>query len=95
MLLNQVEAFIEVARTRTVSRAADALSVTQPALTARLQRLEEDLGSKLFLRTPRGMTLLPAGQVFLAHARSILAAVARAVDATRAANELPPGRAGA
>ena len=40
LLLSQIEAFIEVARTRNVSRAADALFVTQPALTARLQKLE-------------------------------------------------------
>ena len=55
MLISQIEAFVEVARTRTVSRAADTLFITQPALTARLQRLEEELDTKLFVRTPRGM----------------------------------------
>ena len=68
MLLAQIEAFVEVARTRTVSRAADALFVTQPALTARLQRLEAELDAKLFVRTPRGMKLTEAGDAFLPHA---------------------------
>src|ERR671935_251538 len=52
MLLAQISAFVEVARRRSVSRAAEALFVTQPALTARLQGLERDLGARLFVRTP-------------------------------------------
>src|SRR5438093_187158 len=43
MLFGQVQAFIEVARTGNVSRAAEALYVTQPALTARIQSLEKEL----------------------------------------------------
>ncbi len=62
MLLSQLQAFIEVARARSVSRAADALFVTQPALTARIQGLERDLGAQLFVRTPRGMRLTEAGR---------------------------------
>ncbi len=61
MLLAQLEAFSEVARLGNVSRAADTLSVTQPALTARLQGLERELGVELFVRAPRGMTLTHAG----------------------------------
>ncbi|MGH2995261.1 MAG: LysR family transcriptional regulator [Gaiellaceae bacterium] len=61
-------AFVEVARRRTVSRAADALFVTQPALSARLQRLERDLGAQLFVRTSRGMRLTEAGEAFLPYA---------------------------
>ena len=52
----------------SVSRAADALFVTQPALTARLQRLEGDLGASLFVRTSRGMRLTEAGEAFLPYA---------------------------
>src|SRR6266481_4899484 len=53
MLFGQVQAFIEVARTGNVSRAAEALYVTQPALTARIQALEKELGEPLFVRTGR------------------------------------------
>src|ERR671930_382060 len=51
MLLAQVAAFVEVARRRSVSRAAEALFLTQPALTARIQGLEKELGARLFVRT--------------------------------------------
>ena len=51
MLLAQVEGFIEIARQGNMRRAAYALSIGQPALTARLQGLEEELGASLFRRT--------------------------------------------
>jgi DNA-binding transcriptional LysR family regulator len=66
--LPQITAFVEVARRRSVSRAADALFLTQPALSARLQRLEADLGAQLFVRTSRGMRLTEAGEAFLPYA---------------------------
>src|SRR6266567_2318219 len=59
--LVQVEGFLEVARRGSVSRAAEALFITQPTLTARLQGLERELGTPLFLRTPHGMRLTDAG----------------------------------
>ncbi len=91
ILLSQIEAFVEVARTRTVSRAADALFVTQPALTARLQRLEEGLDTKLFDRTPRGMKLTEAGEAFLPHAVRALESLA---DGRRIVNAFERGGAG-
>ena len=68
MLFGQVQAFLEVARTGNVSRAAEALYVTQPALTARIQALEKEIGETLFVRTGRGVRLTDAGRVFLPHA---------------------------
>jgi DNA-binding transcriptional LysR family regulator len=72
MLLAQVEAFLEVARLGNVSRAAEALYVTQPTLTARLKNLEAELGEQLFLRTGRGLKLTEAGRAFLPHAERAL-----------------------
>src|SRR5919109_1123598 len=72
MLLAQVEAFLEVARLGNVSRAAEALYVTQPSLTARLKNLEAELGEQLFLRTGRGLRLTEAGRAFLPHAERAL-----------------------
>ena len=68
MLLNQIAAFVETARRQSVSRAADALFISQPALTARLKGLEADLGAQLFVRGPRGMRLTDAGSAFLPYA---------------------------
>lgn len=75
MLLARIESFLAVARTQSVSRAADELFVTQPALTARLRELERELGAELFLRLPRGMRLTEAGHVFLPYAERAVAAL--------------------
>ncbi len=67
-----------------MGRAAQRLHVAQPPLSRQIRALEEEIGAKLFERTPRGMSLLAPGRVFLDHARAILASVDRAVEATRA-----------
>ena len=81
MSLRQLEYFVRVAEEGHVGRAALKLRVAQPPLSRQIRALEDELGKPLFERTPRGMTLLPAGETFLAHARGILAAVS---DAQRA-----------
>jgi DNA-binding transcriptional LysR family regulator len=68
----QLTAFVEVARQGSVSRAAENLLVSQPALTARLKRLEEELGASLFVRQPRGMRLTEAGEAYLPFAMRAL-----------------------
>jgi DNA-binding transcriptional LysR family regulator len=75
MLLVQVEGFLEVARLGSVSRAAEALYVTQPTLTARLHSLERELGQKLFVRTRNGMRLTEAGRAFIPYAERALRAL--------------------
>jgi DNA-binding transcriptional LysR family regulator len=75
MLLSQVEGFLETARHRNLSRAADALHVTQPALTARIQALESELGTALFVRGRHGMDLTDAGRAFLPYAERALGAL--------------------
>lgn len=75
MLFGQLQAFLEVARTGNVSRAAERLYVTQPALTARLQVLEKELREELFVRTGRGVRLTDAGRVFLPCAERALQSV--------------------
>ena len=75
MLLGQIEGFLEVARRGNVSRAAEAMFVTQPTLTARLHALERELGEPLFARTRRGMRLTDAGRAFLPYAERAIRAV--------------------
>ena len=79
--LMQVEGFLEVARRGNVSRAAEALFITQPTLTARLKALERDLGTPLFLRTPHGMRLTDAGRAWIPYAERALRALVDGRDA--------------
>jgi DNA-binding transcriptional LysR family regulator len=78
--LAQIQYFVAVADEGHVGRASSALRVAQPAVSRQIRQLEDELGTALFVRTPRGMTLSSAGAVFLGHARSILAGV-RAAEA--------------
>jgi DNA-binding transcriptional LysR family regulator len=91
MLLNQVAAFVETAERQSVSRAAEALFISQPALTARLKALEADLGAQLFVRTPRGMRLTDAGSAFLPYA---VRALETLTDGRMQVNALERGGAG-
>jgi DNA-binding transcriptional LysR family regulator len=90
-MLPQIEAFLEVARRQNLSRAAEALFVSQPTLTARLQSLESALGEQLFIRTRRGMRLTEAGDAFLPYAEHALRALA---DGRERLGELRRGVAG-
>jgi aminoethylphosphonate catabolism LysR family transcriptional regulator len=58
----QVRAFDAVARAGSFSRAAEALGLTQPALTIQVRALEDRYGVKLLIRQGRGVTLTPAGE---------------------------------
>src|SRR3982074_1761857 len=68
-------ASVEVARRGSVSRAAEALFVTQPTLTARLHSLERELGAALFVRTPPGMRRTEAGGAWVPYAERALRAL--------------------
>jgi DNA-binding transcriptional LysR family regulator len=91
VLLSQLEAFSETARLSNVSRAAEFLHVTQPALTARLHGLESELGVELFQRGARGMTLTDAGRALLPYAQRALTQVA---EGGKAVNDLRSGKRG-
>ncbi|MBO0682755.1 MAG: LysR family transcriptional regulator [Candidatus Dormibacteraeota bacterium] len=91
MLLVHIEAFLEVARLGSVSRAADALYVTQPTLTARLHALEREAGAQLFIRARQGMRLTEAGHTFLPYAERAVRAVR---EGRRAIQEVGSGSAG-
>ncbi len=73
MTVTQLECFRAVARRRHFARAADSLGKTQPALTVHVQRLEADLGVRLFERTGRQVLLTSAGEILLPYAEKILA----------------------
>ncbi len=84
MELAQLEAFLQVAHHRSFSRAAEALFLTQPSVTARIQSLEREIGERLFERTGRSVSLTDAGIAFMPHAQRALTAVQEGRDAIEA-----------
>ncbi len=67
-----MRSFLAVAEHRTITRASRALGLTQPALTRRLQLLEEEVGAQLFERSRRGMALTDAGRLVADEARALV-----------------------
>lgn len=92
MELRQLEAFVEAARRGSVSRAAEALYLTQPSLTQRVRALEMDLGQQLLVRAGRGVRLTPAGRLFLPRAEAALAALSRGAEEVKTLRESQGGR---
>lgn len=78
-----LRAFIETADTGTLSGAARRLELSQPSLTAQIQRLEQHFGAPLFARHGRGVTLTDAGKALYPRARRILDDVRNTEDAVR------------
>ena len=76
--IRQLQFFVAVAEQGTVSRAAQALSISQSSVTEAIKELEADLGVELFERHPRGLNITHKGHQFLRHATKILAGVSDA-----------------
>ena len=72
MNIRRLAYFVVVAEEENLHRASMRLHVAQPALTRQMRLLEEELGTTLFNRLPRGIRLSTAGQSFLEDARQIL-----------------------
>ncbi len=89
MTLTQLNAFVLVARLGAVTAAANALSVSEPAVSQALSALRQHLGDQLLTRSPAGMTLTPGGSRLLASASQIVVLGAEAHAAVRAAQGAP------
>lgn len=84
--------FREVARRGTISGAAQALWMTQPAVSRQIAALERETGTQLFSRAARGVTLTEAGRVVLDHADAIAGHLAAAEAKLDDLAELRTGR---
>ncbi|HVZ52378.1 MAG TPA: LysR family transcriptional regulator [Pseudolabrys sp.] len=80
MLFRDLEYFLVLSEHRHFGRAADALGLSQPALSKSVRRLEEFAETALCERSARGMTLTPAGRVLIERARLILRDAGRAFE---------------
>lgn len=75
MDIARLETFLAIASEGNMTRAAAQLHLTQPAVSAQLARLEEEVGQPLFDRTPKGMALTEAGQIFRVYVEEALASL--------------------
>ncbi|MGC4252211.1 MAG: LysR family transcriptional regulator [Sphingobium sp.] len=70
--LKQVRHFVMLAETLNYRRAAEKLNMAQPPLTVSIQKFEQDLGTQLFVRDSKGVSLTPHGEALLPEAHKLL-----------------------
>lgn len=88
MEIRQVQSFVHVARFGSFSRAAETMGYSQSAITVQIRLLEEELGTKLFDRMGKKVSLTPQGKRFLEHANRILYEMNRTIMAMNEDREL-------
>lgn len=91
LMIDELRHFLLIVELGTYTEAARHAHLSQPALTASIQRLEAEFGAKLLLRGPGGATPTASGQALVARARAALAAIA---DGRRAVAEIEGLHAG-
>ncbi len=92
MEIGQLRAFVVAAREKSFTRAAEALFVTQPSVTARIQTLEMEVKTPLFLRKGRTIELTESGKVFLPFAERALTVLDEGEQAVRNVRDGTAGR---
>ena len=81
MDFKQIEAFINVVRYKSFSKAADATFFTQPTISTHISNLEKELGIKLLDRKGRTVEMTPQGSIFYKYAIEMINARSQAIDA--------------
>ncbi len=87
MELRHIRYFIETAQEGSITKAAEKLCIAQPPLSRQIKDLEEELGTTLFIRKPKGLVLTEAGERFLQYARRINQLADESVEDIREMNE--------
>src|SRR5687768_3402859 len=85
MELRQLRQFVAVAEARNFRRAAEQLHMAQPPLSVAIRKLEEEVGTALFVRQPRGVVLTAAGVAALSVAQQCMASADALRDAALSA----------
>ncbi len=91
-ILGDISLFVEVARTKSIKRAAETLGVPNSTLSRRITELEKSLGIRLLHRTTRRIELTEAGQVYYAHCKQIVEAAEIAQQQLKDMTQKPRGR---
>src|SRR5436190_910071 len=90
--LRLVRYWVAVAEEGNITRAAERLHISQPALSAAIKQLEAQLGVALLDRSDRVLRVTPAGELLLREGRSLLREADRVVEAVRSRDRTPVGR---
>lgn len=80
MRLQHLHLLLTLAQTGSLRASAEALNVSQPALTKALKQLEEEFGTALVIRSPKGVRLAPAGELLAARAATVVRELERAKE---------------
>ena len=83
MDIKQMEAFVNVIKHKSFTKAAQLMYLTQPTVSAHIAQLERELATQLIVRTTKEVYPTKVGQVFYSHALQILAQRDKAVEAVR------------
>lgn len=83
MELRRIRHFVMLAETLNFRRAAERLHMAQPPLSVSIQKLESELGTKLFIRETKGVSITPCGKVVLKEARRLLFYEKKIIGAAR------------
>lgn len=89
--LSSYKIFYTVANTGNISRAAKELYISQPAISKSIQKLEDNIGTRLFERSSRGVTLTDAGELLYTHVKSAFETLTLGEDRLRRSIELGVG----
>ena len=84
MELRILRYFLAVAEEQSFSRAAERLHISQPALSQQLGAYEDEIGAKLFVRSPKRIELTDKGRILLRHARDIVELATRTEESLKA-----------
>lgn len=91
MDLDQLHTFLEIVRLKSFSKAAETCFRTQPAISAQIRQLEQELNTTLFDRLGTRIALTAAGRIFAEYAEQILDLRRRAQDAINELDRVPRG----
>ncbi len=87
----EIKYFIELAKTKHVTRASERLGVSQPTLSHCLKRIEEEVGAQLFIRSKKGVELTAAGKRFYDGALELQEQWSHVVQSVQDELDLPKG----
>lgn len=89
MTLKQLEYFLTIAETESITQAAEILHVSQPPLSLQLKALEDEFGVPLFERTKRGLVITQSGRLLAQRAQDIFDLIDQTVNEVRSKAALP------